>query len=213
MTLYAGARGPILSLIITFSIYYLLASKKSTQFVLNGFVIVAAMTIMYLILELGDFGVLGRFERLTDYETMLRYERLVIAFGMLQSPSVWLEGLGPDGFNNITGLNYVHNLIIEMVLEYGLLGLVLISIIIGYGLHFSYKLIGGRFPYQYKVFGPVWIYYFLSTMVSSNVIGNRNLFFLTFILVSIQYVLRRSGQLTTHNQIYTNRRVGQVRTQ
>lgn len=204
MMLFAGARGPILSLAITFAIYYLLSSKRSVQFAVNGFVLVLALVGVYLMLEFGDFGVLDRFERLADYESMPRYERLIIGLGMLQSSDVWLYGLGPDGFNAITGLNYIHNLFFEMLLEYGLLGLSLIGIVTGYGLRLSFKLMIGKYPYQFKVFGPIWVFYFLSTMVSSNVIGNRNLFFLTFIMMSIDYALIKNKSARRYEERMSN---------
>lgn len=191
-----ASRGPLLALLLSLSVYYIISINKSYKGLLQAVSGIILASLSYYIFDQLGFALFERLEDLSNYENMLRYVRLEIATDMLTKPDIWYTGLGPHGFANETGLNYPHNIIAEFLVEYGIIGFISLSLLLGYGGYYSFKLLNSKHSYKLQSLAVIWIYYFLAAMVSGNIIGNRNFFFLTLVLASINYVLTKKNKET-----------------
>ena len=96
----------------------------------------------------------------------------------------------------IGGGRYAHNIIMEMTIEYGLVGafsllLIFIPCIIG-----SISIIRDNiFSIYLKSIALAWIYYATNAMFSGNIIGNINLFTLSGIMIGIELYRRKNNYL------------------
>jgi hypothetical protein len=203
ITIISTSRGPIFALILSFFLFFII--KKGDQFkkflsilIFAVFILITSFLI-YKYINLDAFiFLIDRIDRLQDYETMRRYRRLLLAFDFLKndfgilSIYFWI-GMGPGGFSHYFGMGYVHNYILEFVLEYGFIGLVSILIFSTYTFHYSIKLIRSTYTLRYLYIPMIFIFLYLSSMVSGDIIANRNLLFVSIILVISIYHLKTPG--------------------
>ena len=92
-----------------------------------------------------------------------------------------LFGVGPAGFDATYGLNYAHNIFLEFAFEYGLIGLILVSLIaLMLGVNFR------RYCSLYKkheYLALTALYLFICANFSGDIIGWRNMLFVTCLMI------------------------------
>jgi hypothetical protein len=184
-----ASRGPFIFLLISlsFSLYYILGFKKKL-------VKIFLFSICVYILAYFFFPMFSsfqfRFNEILDYNDMLRFKRIQFYSQNFFNFEIFLFGLGPAGFNYLTALSYPHNLFIELHLEYGFIGILLffsLFFLILKSIYFAKNII---FDLNFITLLTCVIYFFLSSFVSGDIIGNRILFFLIFILFSYIFNLK-----------------------
>ena len=185
-----GTRGPTLALIVMFLAYsYLTKSifKFSIALVILSLVAIPVL-IYYGVLELALFERLTELSSQEDIESMKRYRRYLTFFDMPLGNFIF--GLGPGGWGKkiaLSDYSFPHNIIIESIVEHGIMGAIFIFTIISTGFRQFYKRIGKINSNLYmNILMLWWGYYLLNTMVSGSFIqGNINFFTLTAILACI----------------------------
>jgi O-antigen ligase len=126
--LQSGTRGPVLGLLISFLIYLLYSdiNKRSKSFIIAGF---SLFIITFYLLVGQDSLLIDRALLLTEenaIESQNRYFRIVTFFELF--PDHFLLGIGPGNWPDyVIDDQYPHNIFLEVIIELGLLGLILIA--------------------------------------------------------------------------------------
>ena len=135
LAILTGSRGQVLGVILVSILFYPMARrvKNVQQFfatALGAGVLVGALNFTWNFFISLENQARWTPEKLLD-GVGRRFERVWDLFSAyLADPGAWLQGLGPGGYNSITGLGYVHNSIVEVLCELGLFGFVLFSLAI-----------------------------------------------------------------------------------
>lgn len=195
--LITSTRAVIISLLVIFLIYFLYNSKSFIEGLKFVLFVILLSSFGLLLLEFGNFSFIERFEELSDYETLARYD------GYLNAIKVFEDnmqiGAGPSGYYKLTGRQYPHNLILEVLSEYGILGIIFLLIIVVS----SFKIVLKKFRKSntfVQILKILWIYFFLNTMTSGYISSNREFWILCAILVSIYNLEKRANNLIIHEK-------------
>jgi O-antigen ligase len=133
-------------------------------------------------LEYGNFSLIERFDDLYDYESLARYAGYLDAISVFQNN--FLIGAGPSGYFRLTGRQYPHNLILEVLSEYGIFGGFFLLIILLLSLQIVFKEFRNSNIFI-RIIKLLWFYFFLNTMTSGYISSNREFWILSGILVVI----------------------------
>ena len=164
--------------------YFLIQPSKISKKLLILLCLSAVVTSVALFLSEYSFEIVRRFEQLENFEEALRFLRIQMAFKLLKNIDIWFAGLGPDGFNYLTGLNYPHNFILELLVEYGFMGLISLIMLLGFGMYYSYFLVRSDAAYVFKFIAAVFVYLVLCAQTSGNIVTARHMFFSAIILAN-----------------------------
>lgn len=189
-----ASRAALIFLVITIAIYLVFSSFKLYE---KALIIASTVTItfiLYSIIIQLQLPVVERLQDLQDYEQTLRYVRLEIAIQMVSNYEVGFFGLGPFGFGHETGLNHPHNYIAEMAVDYGFLGLLSFTILFLYGSVYSYQLMT-KSNGEETVFALLFIYLFLNTLTSGDILVARHMHFSAILLAFVVLYVHRKKSL------------------
>lgn len=200
-----GGRGPIFFLVIIYIIYYLLKTKltfhKSILVILIPFLFISSLSFFQ------NWGLtnrtFSRFSTLIEGDSFeSRGELLQVSTTILKEN--FLFGTGYGGFG-MAALGrdfraYPHNIILEVFVETGLIGLLIFLFFIVYFFaRIFVRMISNKEDVCTFDFSLSFTYLFLNAMKSSSFIDVRNLFGLMGIIVAyymIEYNEKRSRTLT-----------------
>ena len=188
-----ASRGPIIAVFISLLTYILLKSDNIGTLLKGLMVTVLVVLVSLFFASQYSFGILDRFYELSNYESMGRYTRFQMAAGILSNPDVWLFGLGTDGFDHLTDMNYPHNIIIEMLVEYGILGILSLLILLAYGAYCCNYLIKENTDTSLHFLPVIFIYLVFNAMVSGNIFANRMLWILAILMSTAIYTLKKDN--------------------
>ena len=194
-----GTRGALVSLLLTMIFYLFLTKQKILS--VRKLLIYSVFAIPILVyIGFVESPLIVRASELLELESiqgMKRYYRYILYWEYIKDNFIY--GLGPAGWSKhimIGGGRYAHNIIMEMTIEYGLVGafsllLIFIPCIIG-----SISIIRDNiFSIYLKSIALAWIYYATNAMFSGNIIGNINLFTLSGIMIGIELYRRKNNYL------------------
>lgn len=198
MIMLGTSRGPVLSLVFALFVFLVFSSSgknllrwlKKRLFIAT--VVGFSMFVLFILLE--SIGVLelfiSRFESLENVENMTRFLRYIKALDYFRNDfsffSVeFLFGSGPAGFSEKFSLQYAHNLILELIFEYGMIGIILIWLLFSGSVKASLRIFRLNVPLTYKVIPVLVLFRLCSSMFSGDLIDWRNLFFLCVMLIII----------------------------
>jgi len=198
-TLSAGARGPVLALIVSFLVFFALSARGFPYLKVERF---SWRLIMILLIAVAFISTVGqklfstlffRTQILTTYlgeSVEVRLNLYQEALRLWASSPIW--GVGTGGFAMaIAGSAFVreypHNIILELGAETGLLGTLLFTIMIGaaFGIGFAHlrNSIGlARVTARYLLVVGCWALF--NAMVSGDINDNRMLFTMVGLLSS-----------------------------
>ena len=189
------SRGPMASTIIALLSYFWFRKKSFAQFFSRSkyilpFVVIAAVFVLPKLEVLSLFS--DRVDGLENFEEMRRYLRYLTAYDFYSNQvsffsTLFIFGAGPAGFNFYFGLSYAHNFLLELIFEYGLFGIISATLFITYSLSHSFRLIRSNISEKYLFIPLIVIYLLIASMFSGDLIGWRNLFFVSIILEHIFY--------------------------
>lgn len=192
LMLIVGGRGPLLSLLFTLSVPVLIGMRMSSMHM----VIVRRHSAIILAIGVAFTGAIGYliWSGDTTFRTVRRLALLLTTGGGASAAtrvsfyrtalSQWMEsplfGNGAGSWPVLAlGLDvrgYPHNLILEVLAELGLVGLVLLSILIGYGISTSQSGARPRWTPISIMLVMLFINAALNAMVTGDVTDNRFLF-------------------------------------
>lgn len=187
----SGSRGPVFAAIIVMAFYLMLNLKLkriNLKIILISVCIILGFvfTVYRLIPESSYERIVGTIlSGKTDDSMNLRaisYDKSL--YIILRHPS----GIGWAGFvtwvNLFDGMpyQYPHNILVEIFLEGGWIpGFVFVSLM-GYSF---IKIVKNRQNYLYGLLACLYFYYLINAMVSSDIVGNRTVFALLFLIIGV----------------------------
>jgi O-antigen ligase len=180
--LITSTRAVIISLSIILLIFFLINSKSFKDALKFFFFTLVISLFAIIFMEVWSFSVLTRFEALNDYEKLARYDGYFNAIQVFKNN---IEiGAGPRGYFRLTGRQYPHNLILEVLSEYGAMGGIFLLTILTY----SFKIVFKKLKHSnlfIQIIKLTWVYFFLNTMTSGYIASNREFWILCVLLVVI----------------------------
>lgn len=181
--LSTGTRGAAVSSIFCVLFYFLLTKEKlkNLKYIL---IILLILLPVFNFFQLENSLLFTRIVESENITEMERFTRIQLFFKYL--PDYIITGAGPGGWSKqIWGglYRYPHNIFIEFVIEFGLIGLISFFLIFTGGIKttiFSIK--NGN---QYVI--PIalgWVFYLISTMFSGGFVQGNEVFFIYSALIS-----------------------------
>ena len=153
--------------------------------------IVPILLLLVLITSFIKFGVYERFEEFEDIRQLERFKDFSKVYAIFdRNDLIW--GLGSMGYFWETGRTYPHNIILEHISSYGLLGLVCILSIVYYGFKTSIHIIKYSNNYHDYFYACCWVMLLFSALVSSGINAHRVLYLFSGILMLIYNDMRYS---------------------
>ena len=185
MLLLASQRGTIIGVgvaVILALALILIREGKQKQFWIITTCLVA---VIFILLNFFDFEILHRFQQLKGYQSFERYADYGIAWRAF-SENDYLTGLGSMGYNKYTGgfRPYPHSMILELMAEYGLIGLITAIGIVVIGSWMTYKILIRTENVASEMAVPViWVSLLFSVLVSGSFLSNAPFYLTTAILI------------------------------
>lgn len=186
------SRGPLFATIIVSSGWAYIRRRDLLDIVnRRPFLFAISISLISLLLAILFSSSIGsryieRIQGLGSLDDTYRFQRWIFAieyftndFDILSFKGLF--GVGPAGFDATYGLNYAHNIFLEFAFEYGLIGLILVSLIaIMLGVNFrrycsSYK--------KHEYLALTALYLFICANFSGDIIGWRNMLFVTCLMI------------------------------
>jgi hypothetical protein len=178
--LLAGQRGTIIGVVLSLSLLGIREEYRNKMIWLLPIVLVC----IYLS-AFSSFEVFDRFKDLENYQTYNRFYDYIKVWEIFKTNG-WLYGLGSEGYYYLTGRSYPHNIILEHVSNYGLLGLLCIVVVIVKSLQYSVRLMKFSKNYYDYIVVSCWFMTLSSSFVSASINGNK-LFYLFSGMIVISY--------------------------
>ena len=187
-----GTRGALIALSGTLFFYFFITNNRLSN---SKYLLISSLFLVPILFYYGlDENLLFiRSNELIDFqriEGMTRFYRWQLFFE--HYPENFIFGLGPGGWGKymmIGEYRYPHNIIIEFLLMYGLIGLISFFLISSTSFRTVIKILrNDGINFQLKGLALCWIFYFIATMFSGSFIyGNLGFFVFSGLLVSINY--------------------------
>ena len=189
----SGSKGPLFALISSVIFYSFLQVKDFTK----GGIIAAVVSlgIVFFLTTLNISQGINDFilQRFINYEGSLegREERYEVVFKSFNKDAVdnlvgLLFGNGSGNFSYVFDhkdiRSYPHNIFLEIVYEYGIIGLILFIIMVIFPFIKGLKLGKPRHNYITKSLLVFWLYTLITSLVSSDISGNFLLFGISILL-------------------------------
>jgi len=186
----AGQRGTIIGAVLALFILVIRKHWESTNFIarLSPIIVIA---ILFLIIVPSTIG-----ERFEDLENYQRYERFhdYINVWNIFSDNNFFYGLGSRGYYFVTGRSYPHNIVLEHIANYGLLGLILISILLILCVKYVIYIVRNAENYRDICIASCWILEACSAFVSSGINGQKMFYLFSGLLVIAYYDVRQENE-------------------
>ena len=187
-----GTRGALIALVGTLFFYFFMTNNRLSN---SRYLLISSVFLIPILFYYGlDENLLFiRTNELIDFQSiegMTRFYRWQLFFEYY--PENFIFGLGPGGWGKymmIGEYRYPHNIIIEFLLMYGLVGLTSFFLISLTSFSIVIKILRNDvINFQFKGLGLCWVFYFIATMFSGSFIyGNLGFFIFAGLLVSINY--------------------------
>lgn len=185
----SASRAPLIFLFLSMTIYYVTQNFQNRKKMLYLSVFYSICIIVLVLSFKYDNLIWNRFQELRYYDESFRYFRIEIAMDLLKHLDIWVHGLGPNGFGSQSGYGYAHNYIIETLVDYGFLGLLSTSLLIGYGIYYSIRLLRDNVSYKVNYIAVVWLFTFFGKLTSGDITDARYFHFVSCLLVSTVYIV------------------------
>lgn len=189
-----GTRSPLIGIIIAVFCYFFFGGKKVRKQLFNSkFALMIIVGIIgIVILEINQSLLFERTSLLFErgaIENMPRYERYILFIDNVTDNIIF--GLGPGGwgkkFHPIVGvIDVPHNMFIEYVIEYGIIGLISFFLIVVTGIINSIQVLKSNSDIYKKSIVIGWLFYLINLMFSSSLVyGSLQFYIYSAILTSI----------------------------
>ena len=181
MILVAGQRGTLIGFVIAIScLIYRDEWRSNGIYIIISIVLLIAILTIYINFE--KFEVINRFSEFSNFKKFNRYYDYFNVWNIFKDND-YFWGLGTNGYFFKVGRIYPHNIILEHISDYGLLGLMSIVILIVYCIRYSLLLIRYSGYVSDLTISCSWIVLCCSAMVSDSIIGHRLFYLFSGLLV------------------------------
>lgn len=183
LILIIGQRGTLIGLCIALLALFLRKEWRQQTFVVAGIGFVVIL-ISITFIDFGQFQIFQRFSQFQDIESFERYHDYGKTWDIF-TENGFLGGLGSKGYSFRTGRPWPHNIILEHISDYGLAGLVCISVLLYFCCKYSIALIRHSDNTADLTVACAWIALCFSAMVSSSILGHYHFYICSGLLVLV----------------------------
>lgn len=180
--LVTSTRQVIIGIILVVFIYFIISirhNKKVMIYLTTGTIFSIILFTYFVNLE--QFSILRRMSDLDSIENYKRYNDYIVALSLFKENL--FVGLGPHGYQDIM-YRYPHSYFLEMAANFGLIGIISFSMIVFTGFYYVVKLlIFESYNFRYHMIAVLWIFYFVSVMLSGDISINRHFWLLMGVLI------------------------------
>lgn len=189
--LLSAQRGPIVGLGVGMLFWVVFKSGLKTK--LRSLVALVIVVMVTLTFNIDQFGVTDRFDDLRNYETYARYDDFPRTHALfLESP---ILGHGVKGYFEKTGRVYPHNIFLEVIAEYGVVGLAILMIMLGEIFKWIMSILYSTRSESYKMaLAMAWIALFVSSQFSSDLSGNHIFYSVSGLVCSVMIAEKEKGK-------------------
>lgn len=202
LSLAAGSRGPVLSLLFTVSIYLFLNFQRVIAKLIGG-VILVMVTFLLFGNEL-SFNNFGKADRLvtkdsTSKNVRFRFAKrsldLVVAYPFGVGIGNWQDYCNKSKPYHLLKHQYPHNLVLEVFAELGLIGGVLLLLLLLKSLYFTYlRMITVSNGYEiYSLLFYLQIFLFVNSCFSGNLNDARFLFVVIALSLTKEPIIKENN--------------------
>jgi hypothetical protein len=182
LVLVSSQRGTIIGILFALALFSFFNPDKKHRYIFYVASLLLVSIFLLNIIKIEKFGILDRFYELKEYESFQRYSDYFVSWNLFKNNFAF--GVGPNGYFITTGRVYPHNIILELISEYGVFGLASCLLILVPGLNSTIKLIKNKqTDYQIKILASLWNLMLISVLVSGNIISNSLFWILSAILI------------------------------
>lgn len=180
--LLSAQRGPILGLGVGMLLWIVFKSDYKVK--IRSLLAFAVMAIVLMTINIEKFGVVDRFEDLSNYESYERYHDFSRSYALYRENPVF--GHGVKGYYEKTGRSYPHNVFLEVMVEYGTVGLVILSLMLYEIIKWILLVFHSKKnePYEISI-AIAWIALFVSSQFSSDLSGNSIFYSVSGLVCSV----------------------------
>ena len=172
--LIAGQRGTFIGLAIALMLLMIREEWRHHSFTILFLVVIGILFAVTFI----DFGKLEMFQRFAQFQNIESFERYHDFFKTwnIFKDNNYFWGLGTLGYHFKTGRPYPHNIVLEHISDYGMAGLVCISVLLFFCIKYVVKIIKYSNDGANLAIACSWVVLCFSAMVSSSLL-NHQLFY------------------------------------
>tara|TARA_B100000795_G_scaffold97100_1_gene71259 strand:+ start:1427 stop:2641 length:1215 start_codon:yes stop_codon:yes gene_type:complete len=193
-----GSRGPVLSIVITFSVYFLMNFNKlffKTILIVGvSFFIIFSFNINKKLSELGNidrifmnFSSQGVKKKSTNARVVFnqRSFELIKEYPLGVGVGNWQKMINKQNPRHLIKHEYPHNIFLEIAAEYGLISVFLFILIIINTIYLGIKniKIANSIFSLYQLFFYLFLFYLINSMVSGMIIDSRILFIVSGLIL------------------------------
>jgi O-antigen ligase len=194
--LIAAERGPVVGLLVALISFVITKTKIGKSY--KPLIILFTFIILTYIMKPERFGIIDRFYDLENYQSYERYDYILISIDMFFKKPIL--GYGILGFSSQTGMQYPHNIILEFMVEYGIIGLLALYLMLSDCIKVVYKCLRNQNANYYEIaLSLCWIALFISSLFSGNISGNRYFYAVSGIISAI--AVNKKMTITVPNSI------------
>jgi len=205
-----GTRGPVVAIGISMLVYLFYTGKK-TKYLKAVMITIAIAIPALLFFNIEESLLFTRGSRLLEaggVQSTKRFYRWILFFQLL--PDHFMFGLGPGGWGKyvmIGDYRFPHNLIIEALIEFGILGGISISLIGFRSFSITRRLLKNVSSNTYsRLLTIVWIYATVNSMFSGSFLTSSMPFFIvSSLLVGVDISSRKTQKVMKSTIIDQNR--------
>ena len=184
--LAAGQRGTLIGVMLAMSL--LLFRQGVFKSVLR---FLPFLIILGVVLTTFSFQVFERFEQFEDYDSFQRYDDYFNVFRIFES-NYFLFGLGSCGYEFATGRSYPHNIVLEHIVNYGLVGFLCIMTILLCCVKYAFQILKRGENLNDLGIICCWIVLFFSACLSASIAGNRLFYIFSALIILKKMELQKN---------------------
>lgn len=200
--LLSAQRGPIIGLFIALVFWLLFKVERNKYFSVAVVVLIIAGFVSIIGIE--QFGVIERFSDLENFREYSRFSDYSTSFHLWQQSPVFGHGL--DAYYYLTGRIYPHNMFLEVMVSFGIVGMIVLLIMLKETIAMVINILRNDDATTGEVVLAIsWIAMFFSVQVSGSIFGNSGYFMLSALLSSMslskKFTMRRSSVLVAPKEL------------
>lgn len=177
-----GTRGVFVSIVFSLAVYFAVQIKESNTrkyFIL----VLVSIIVVSVAFNLEQFSLFQRLGSVTNFKGQSRF--ILWYYSIREFLSNPFIPLGPGGFMSIYK-TYPHNFFLELLVDYGFITLIVIPYFVIYGIRKSIQIIkNDNISIAIKIVPVLWLYYFMNTMFSGDILVNEVWFRISFLLIAV----------------------------